>query len=176
MPAKGPAATVLPVARDTSRASLSSPNWRAVDSIIRRDLIEKKRRPSVGKCTYCSAFYLLFQPKLFDIAILPFASRRGEQLEASASRVDGQRTARIVAAPRSVPNMKSDSVVQQGILVRPGTRGPPSKGRLAPIRREFVDYPTHFLSFVTASQLRRDMPHRNSCAQGSANDVGATAA
>jgi hypothetical protein len=42
-------------------------------------------------------------------------------------------------------------VVQQSILVRPGTRGPPSKGRLAPIRREFVDYPTQFLSFAAAA-------------------------
>jgi hypothetical protein len=34
------------VARDTSRGSLSSPSWRAVDSIFRRVLIEKHCKPT----------------------------------------------------------------------------------------------------------------------------------
>src|SRR5438105_13056807 len=58
MPANGPAATVLPVALETSRASLSSPAWRACDSIIRRDLIEKNCSANSGNAL--SAAPLIF--------------------------------------------------------------------------------------------------------------------
>src|SRR5262245_58794085 len=58
MPENGPAATLPPVALETSRASLSSPSWRACDSIIRRDLIEKNCSANSGNAL--SAAPLIF--------------------------------------------------------------------------------------------------------------------
>src|ERR1700730_10893636 len=99
MPANGPAATVLPVACETSRASLSSPSWRAWVSIIRRDLIEKRCRENAGNALSATAFiffliekpanaaHILLRETVLALRVPSFFSHRGGQvvsLQASA--------------------------------------------------------------------------------------------